>query len=142
LAEAGVDQTVMLEFTREFSQQTPAEFVRRVLVDALAAKLVVVGEDYRFGAGAAGTVADLEQLGREHGFDVVVMPTVTAGESGRVSSSRVRELLDEGAVREAGTLLGRSPTVRGIVVRGAQRGRELGFPTANLSPDHEGFVPA
>lgn len=142
LAEAGVDRTVMLEFTREFSQQSPEEFVRSVLVDALETRVLVVGRDYRFGAGAAGTVADLERLGAEHGFEVVVVETVAVGSAERVSSTRIRELLDAGDVREASVLLGRPASVRGMVVHGAKRGHELGFPTANLSPEHEGFVPA
>ena len=142
LADAGVDQTLMIEFTREFSGLEPAEFVRTVLIEALHTKLVVVGPDYRFGKGAAGTIADLERLGAEWGFDLMVMDAVTAGPAERVSSTRIRALLDEGNVRDAGDLLGRPPAVRGVVVRGAQRGRVLGFPTANLSPEHEGFVPA
>lgn len=142
LADAGVDQTVMLEFTREFSQQSPGVFVRSVLVDALATRVLVVGSDYRFGAGAAGTVSDLERLGAVHGFDVVVVETVAVGSAERVSSTRIRELLDAGDVKEASVLLGRPAAVRGVVVHGAKRGRELGFPTANLSPEHEGFVPA
>lgn len=142
LAESGLDQTVMLEFTREFSSQAPEEFVRSVLVDALATRVLVVGRDYRFGAGAKGTVADLERLGGELGFEVVVVEPVAVGSAARVSSTRIRELLDAGEVREAAELLGRAPSVRGVVVPGAKRGRELGFPTANLSPDHEGFIPA
>ncbi|MBX3094713.1 MAG: bifunctional riboflavin kinase/FAD synthetase, partial [Cryobacterium sp.] len=106
LAEAGVDNTVMLEFTREFSELSPVDFVRTVLVDALNTKLVVVGPDYRFGRGAAGSITDLEQLGDQFGFDLVVMDAVTAGTRERVSSSRVRALLDAGDVREAATLLG------------------------------------
>lgn len=142
LAAAGVDQTLMLEFTREFSDQAPDDFVRSVLVEVLNTKLVVVGPDYRFGARAAGTIADLERLGAQWGFELIVMDAVTAASSDRVSSTSIRTLLDEGRVREAGELLGRMPAVRGVVVQGAQRGRELGFPTANLSPEHEGFIPA
>lgn len=142
LAEAGVERTVMLEFTREFSQQSPEGFVSSVLVDALATRVLVVGRDYRFGAGAAGTVSDLERLGAEHGFEVVVVETVAVGSAERVSSTRIRELLGAGEVREASVLLGRPASVRGVVVHGAKRGHELGFPTANLSPEHEGFVPA
>lgn len=142
LAEAGVDRTVMLEFTREFSQQAPDDFVVSVLVEALATRVLVVGEDYRFGAGAKGTVADLQRLGAVHGFEVVVVGTVAAPSTERVSSTRIRELLDDGDVREAAALLGRPASVRGVVVHGAKRGRDLGFPTANLSPEHEGFIPA
>lgn len=142
LARAGVDRTVMLEFTREFSQQSPDDFVRSVLVDALATRVLVVGRDYRFGAGAVGTVADLERLGAELGFEVVVVETVAVGSAERVSSTRIRALLDEGDVREASVLLGRPASVRGVVVHGAKRGHELGFPTANLSPEHEGFIPS
>ncbi|HRN29092.1 MAG TPA: bifunctional riboflavin kinase/FAD synthetase [Terrimesophilobacter sp.] len=142
LSEAGVDRTVMLEFTREFSQQAPDDFVLSVLVEAIATRVLVVGVDYRFGAGAKGTVTDLERLGAVHGFDVVVVDPVAVDSAERVSSTRIRALLDEGEVREAAVLLGRLASVRGVVVHGAKRGHALGFPTANLSPEHEGFIPA
>jgi riboflavin kinase/FMN adenylyltransferase len=141
LARCGLAATLMVEFDRAFSEQPPEEFVRKVLVEALGAKLVYVGPDFRFGKGGKGDVAFLEELGRLDGFEVRHIEAIEH-DGRRVSSTWVRELLAEGRVREAGRLLGRAPSVRGIVVRGARRGRMLGFPTANLAPESEGLVPA
>jgi riboflavin kinase/FMN adenylyltransferase len=141
LERCGVAATVMLEFDRPFSEHPPEEFAREVLSGALGAELVLVGGDFRFGRGGAGDVAALEGFGREHGFEVEILPPVEAG-GRRISSTLVRGCLAEGDIRGAAELLGRRPTVRGVVVPGARRGRELGFPTANLAPEAEGFVPA
>ena len=146
LAATGVDATLMLPFDRAFSEQSPQEFVERILVHALDAKVVMVGADFRFGAKGAGDVRVLETLGREHGFTVkliddVVSPAAGSAHTRRASSTWIRELLAEGRVAEATVVLGHAPCVRGVVVMGAQRGRELGFPTANLSPQNEGFIP-
>lgn len=137
----GVAVTVMLTFDRAFSEQTAEEFIERALVRALRAKVVSAGPDFRFGHGGKGNIALLEEVGRRDGFEVRHFPLVER-DGRRVSSSWVRELLAEGNVREAGALLGRPPSVRGTVVFGDQRGRTLGFPTANLDPDPEGFIPA
>ncbi|GAA1934479.1 bifunctional riboflavin kinase/FAD synthetase [Microbacterium aoyamense] len=143
LAETGVDATLMLTFDRALADLTPREFVEHVLVDALAARSVLVGDDFRFGAGGAGNPEVLAELGREFGFDVDVVGDVRAIEGGRrVSSTWIRELLADGDVAGAARLLGRAPAVWGEVVHGLKRGRELGFPTANLSTDLEGFIPA
>lgn len=139
-ARAGLEVAVMLEFDEAFSALSPEKFVRTVLVEALGTRVVVVGADYRFGAGGVGTTQTLRELGAREGFEVVVIDDVLR-EGRRVSSTWVRELLEEGDVAEARRLLGRAPTVRGVVVRGAQRGRALGFPTANLAPEVEGFIP-
>jgi riboflavin kinase/FMN adenylyltransferase len=145
LAETGVDATVMLAFDRPFSEQTPEQFVRRILVDALHARVVMVGSDFRFGVRGSGTVDTLAELGRSHGFEVRLIDDVVAPTDGssarRASSTWIRELLAEGRVAEAARVLGHEHAVRGVVVRGAQRGRALGYPTANLSPDMEGFIP-
>jgi riboflavin kinase/FMN adenylyltransferase len=144
LAETGIDATLMLAFDRAFSEQSPEEFVQRILVDALHARVVMVGADFRFGARGAGTVERLTELGREFGFEVRIIDDVVSAEEShtrRASSTWIRELLAEGRVAEAAVVLGHQPVVRGIVVKGAQRGRELGFPTANLSPRNEGFIP-
>ncbi|WP_210508741.1 bifunctional riboflavin kinase/FAD synthetase [Naasia sp. SYSU D00057] len=140
LEEAGVAATVVLEFTRELAAWTAEEFAERVLATALEARLVLVGADFRFGARGAGTVDTLRELGAVHGFEVQVVGDVLA-DGGRASSSRIRRLLDEGDVEHAALLLGRAPTVRGEVVRGLQRGRELGYPTANLAAESEGLAP-
>lgn len=146
LASSGVDATLLIAFTRAFSEVPADEFVRQVLVDALAARVVYAGRDFRFGARGEGDIEVLRALGTEHGFEVVAHDDVTvsdeAGVARRTSSTWVRDLLQEGRVREARGLLGRSHRIRSIVVHGEQRGRELGYPTANLSPEIEGMLPA
>lgn len=142
LAETGVDAVLMVTFDHAFAGLLPEEFVQRVLVDTLKAKLVLVGRDFRFGNRGAGTVELLTRLGEQHGFEVQVLDDVTPAGQRRVSSTWIRELMAAGDVALARTLLGHEPCVRGVVVPGARRGRELGFPTANISPDLEGLIPA
>jgi len=142
LEAAGLAATLMLRFDDELRSWTPEQFVDRVLVDALAARVVFVGDDFRFGVRGSGSVQTLRELGSSRGFEVVSIDDVRPSGDRRASSTWIRELLDAGRVREAGELLGREPAVRGVVVRGEQRGRELGFPTANLDPRSEGFIPA
>lgn len=143
LAETGVDATLLLTFDRALADLEAREFVEHVLVGALGVTIVLVGADFRFGRGGAGTPDLLRELGREFGYEVDVVDDVRAIDEGRrVSSTWVRELLDAGDIAGAAKLLGRSHGVRGEVVHGLKRGRELGFPTANLSQSLEGFVPA
>lgn len=142
LATTGIDATLMLPFDRALASVPATEFVERVLVDTLAAKAVLVGRDFRYGARGAGDVDLLIDLGATFGFTVEVIDDVTPEGGRRVSSTWVRELLAEGDVRHATELLGHTPTVSGIVVHGAARGRALGFPTANLTPESEGLIPA
>ncbi|HEY8588536.1 MAG TPA: bifunctional riboflavin kinase/FAD synthetase [Naasia sp.] len=140
LEQEGVDGTLLLRFDTALAAWTPERFVSRVLVEALEAKVVLVGADFRFGARGAGDRALLEELGRGADFEVVVVDDVSTG-GARASSSRVRTLLGDGDVEGAAELLGRAPRMRGVVVPGLRRGRELGYPTANLEPDAEGFAP-
>jgi riboflavin kinase / FMN adenylyltransferase len=142
LADAGIEATVMLHFDRAFSTQTPEQFVQNILVDSLHARVVFVGADFRFGARGAGNVALLQQLGPSLGFQVSVVEAMSLDGRHRVSATIIRQLLTTGDVAAAARLLGRPHTVRGTVIRGEQRGRTLGFPTANLSPKLEGFIPA
>jgi riboflavin kinase / FMN adenylyltransferase len=142
LAGTGLSATLMVPFDRDFANQTPEEFVDRILVTALDARVVFVGADFRFGARGSGTIELLTQLGAQRGFEVRVIEDVRPRGGRRVSSTWIRELLDAGDVVAATRLLGHTPTVRGVVVHGAARGRELGFPTANLSPESEGLIPA
>lgn len=143
LAETGVDATLLLTFDRALADLEARAFVEHVLVGALGVRIVLVGADFRFGRGGAGTPELLREMGREFSFEVDVVDDVRAIDEGRrVSSTWVRELLDAGDVAGAAKLLGRSHGVRGEVVHGLKRGRELGFPTANLSQSLEGFVPA
>jgi riboflavin kinase/FMN adenylyltransferase len=141
LATTGIDGLLVLDFTREFAEQTAEEFVVRTFVQTLGAQALVVGEDARgFGRGYTGDVDTLRELGAEHGFDVIVLDDLGNGE--RWSSSAVRRHLDAGEVAAAAAILGRPHTMAGTVVHGAHRGRELGYPTANLAADSLGLVPA
>ena len=141
LATTGVDATLLLPFDRALASVPATEFVERVLVDTLGAKSVLVGRDFRYGARGAGDVDLLIALGAKFGFTVEVVDDVRPEDERRVSSTWIRELLAEGDVRHATALLGHTPAVSGIVVHGAKRGRELGYPTANLSPESEGLIP-
>jgi len=141
LATTGVDGLLVLDFTREFADQTPEEFVVSTFVETLGVAALVVGEDARgFGKGYTGDVSTLRELGERHGFDVIVLDDLGEGE--RWSSSAVRRHLDAGEVAEAAAVLGRPHRMTGTVVHGAHRGRELGYPTANLAADSLGLVPA
>ncbi|AXI79672.1 bifunctional riboflavin kinase/FAD synthetase [Peterkaempfera bronchialis] len=145
MGELGVDAVLILPFTREFSQQAPKDFVRQVLVDALHARTVVEGPNFRFGHKAAGDVALLAELGEGYGFDVEVVDLYVRGEAGGgepFSSTLARRLVGEGDIGGAAEVLGRPHRVEGVVVRGAQRGRELGYPTANVETLPHTAIPA
>jgi riboflavin kinase/FMN adenylyltransferase len=141
LATTGLDATVLLHYDGALASNTADAFVRRYLVDALQARVLLVGHDFRYGAGNEGDVEMLRRQGAELGFDVVVVEDVVPEGGRRVSSTWIRELLDAGEVEHAAELLGHVPTVSGLVVHGFKRGRELGYPTANLALDAEGFIP-
>jgi riboflavin kinase / FMN adenylyltransferase len=140
LEGTGLDAVLVMEFTRELAAWTPEQFVRTVFVEALGARVVVVGKDTRFGVRNSGDVTTLRTLGREHGFEVLTLEDL--GGEVRWSSSRIRELVAAGDVSGAAEILGRPHRVSGTVVHGDHRGRELGYPTANLGPDVSGLVPA
>lgn len=142
LEQAGIDRTLVVPFDAARAQESAEDFVREVLVDELSARLVVVGEDFHFGRGRRGNVALLEQLGAEHGFEVLGVG-LTGDGSEPVSSTRVRGLVSRGEVEEAARLLGRPHEVRGPVVHGDGRGGpELGFPTANVAVPEDIALPA
>jgi riboflavin kinase/FMN adenylyltransferase len=132
IGEAGVEETLVVEFDLDLARLEPEEFAQRVL-RPLGTEVVVAGADFRFGRGRSG---DLELLG-QLGFDARTVPLVES-----VSSSRIRELLRAGEIVGAARLLGRPPEVEGTVVTGDARGGTLGFPTANLRLDPELVVPA
>jgi riboflavin kinase/FMN adenylyltransferase len=132
----GLDATVVIPFTLDFSRTEAEQFVETVIVNRLRAREVVVGFNHTFGRGARGTAALLQRLGAQQGFRVsVIAPLSVDGEV--VSSSVIREALRVGDVRRAAAFLGRPYTIRGRVLRGKGRGRQLGFPTANLKPTRE-----
>jgi riboflavin kinase/FMN adenylyltransferase len=143
LTALGVDLVAVIPFTDEFRELSADEFVREILVEGLNARTVMVGRDFRYGKSGSGTVETLEADAVLLGFDVVVIGDVFVDDgTERVSSSLIRDALSVGDVERAAQLLGRPHSVRGEVVRGHQRGRELGYPTANLEEHSEGFVPA
>ena len=133
LEKAGIDQVVILQFTRELSKVEPEEFIERMLVKDLRVKAIVVGSDFRFGRFARGDITMLRTFAKQLGF--VVEAARMAQTGGRtISSTAIRHALAEGDVKWAAAALGRPYTLSGTVVHGAGRGHDLGFPTANLKP--------
>jgi riboflavin kinase/FMN adenylyltransferase len=141
LAATDVDFIQILPFTRELADFSPQQFVNDILITQMGMKHLVIGYDHGFGKGRSGDVDTLKQIGAEVGFGVdVVSPYDVSGI--HVSSSRIRSLLLEGKVQEANAALGRAYGIRGHVVEGDGRGRELGIPTANLHvPDPHKLLP-
>jgi riboflavin kinase/FMN adenylyltransferase len=137
----GVDVLCVIPFTVEYSRLSPEAFVHDALVEHLHTALIVVGENFRFGHKAAGDLQLLHRLGRTFGFGVEGAPLV-ADEGTVFSSTYIRACVDAGDVVAASRALGRPHRVEGVVVRGDQRGRELGFPTANLLTSANAAVPA
>lgn len=141
MAQLGVDVYLLLHYNLAFAAQTPEEFVRRTFVEALGARYVVIGDDVRFGTNNSGDLNTMKELGERFGFEVLVVEDLLADGTHRCSSTGVRSLLTEGRVEAAAEILGRNHFMRGEVVHGAARGRELGFPTANMDVDSSGLVP-
>lgn len=131
LEATGIDYTVVIHFDLERSQESAEDFVHEVLAGCLNARAVVVGHDFHFGRGRAGNVSLLATMGGELGFDVLGL-RLTEGQGEAISSTRIRALIGAGEVAAAAALLGRPHQVRGTVRSGDKRGRELGFPTANV----------
>ncbi|NOS94930.1 MAG: bifunctional riboflavin kinase/FAD synthetase [Methylotenera sp.] len=131
-AKAGVERVYVCRFNRRFAKVTAGEFMQTILRESLHAEAILVGEDFRFGAMRAGSVVDF----MEKKFNLISLPQVSLANA-RVSSTRVRLALANGDLQEATLLLGRPYSVSGKVVHGAKRGRQLGFPTANVHMRHE-----
>ena len=132
----GLDVTIVEPFDRAFAEMPPERFVREYIHERIRPMEVYVGYDFRFGRDREGSMRLLTEIGPRLGFSVTIIPEVTI--DGRdVNSTRIRALLEDGNVAEAQRLLGRPFRARGTVVEGLQRGRELGFPTANLAPENE-----
>ncbi|CAN5497516.1 bifunctional riboflavin kinase/FAD synthetase [soil metagenome] len=144
LAATGVDATVVVAFDETQSHESPTSFVERVLVSALGVRSIVVGEDFHFGHGREGNVALLHELGLQREFEVMPLELVPRadGVDEPVSSTAIRRALAGGDVSLAAELLGRPFEVRGPVVKGDQRGRLLGFPTANVEVPNQMCMPA
>jgi riboflavin kinase/FMN adenylyltransferase len=133
LSEAlGLDALLVTPFDRQFSHIEPEDFVSRFLIGALDVSRVIVGDDFHFGRNRRGTPEFLRQAGQEHGFAVETLDMIDAGQ-GPISSSRIREALRRGELDQANALLGYHWFIEGEVVHGDHRGRELGYPTANLA---------
>ena len=137
----GVDELLVAPFTRAFSRVRWERFADMIIGPPVGAEVIVVGDSFRFGHKGAGTVESLRRLARSRGLTVIVPPLVTSGDGKPISSTRIRRLVAQGDVTGAASLLGRPHVVEGRVVAGAQRGRELGFPTANLELPGELAVP-
>jgi len=136
----GAEVLVELEFNQELASKTPEQFVKEILVETLNAQIVAVGEGFRFGNQGSGDTQTLRDLGKKYGFIVSeVKPIEIGGET--VSTTRVRNLLDQGDVAQVAKLLGRVHVTVGIVEHGLKIGRKIGFPTANLSRQAEGYLP-
>ncbi|KIF77039.1 riboflavin kinase [Streptomyces sp. 150FB] len=141
----GVDALLILPFTVDFSKLSPTDFIVKVLVDKLRARSVIEGPNFRFGHKAAGNVGVLSELGATYDYEVEVVDLYVTGEAGGgepFSSTLTRRLVAEGDVAGAAEILGRPHQVEGVVVRGAQRGRELGYPTANVETLPHTAIPA
>jgi riboflavin kinase/FMN adenylyltransferase len=134
LLEAGADDVAVARFSAEYAKQTADGWVESELVERLCATHVVVGVDFRFGAGRIGDLSRLGELGDRLGFEVRPVELIARADE-RVSSTRIRAALRDGDVRDAAGQLGRVHDVEGTVVHGFERGRTIGFPTANLDSD-------
>ena len=132
LAKLGVQHVFELPFGAELASLSPEAFARDVLAVGLGISHVVVGADFCFGKGRKGKAADLKMLGQKYGFGVTIAELVTSG-ANPISSSAIRQALTEGRPRDAADMLGHWHRIEGEVVHGAKRGRELGYPTANMS---------
>ena len=134
LEKLGVDRLYELNFNGALAALTPEEFARKVIADGLGLRHIVVGADFCFGKNRAGTVEDLQRFGEEMGFGVTVAPLLEH-DGDQVSSTGIRTALAEGRARDAAAQLGHWHRIEGTVIGGEQRGRELGYPTANMSVD-------
>ena len=140
LASLAPDFVLAQHFSKDFAQLNATDFVEKVLVESLAAQIVVVGDDFTFGRKRMGHAQDLLKLGQQYGFEVQVVQRLEI-EGMIASSTRIRSFLLQGRVRATGLLLGRPYTIEGQIVTGKQRGRKIGYPTANLRTEAE-LLPA
>lgn len=132
----GIDSLLVIQFTKEFSQQTPEEFVDKYLISGIGVKEIVIGYDHHFGKGRGGDIEILKKKGEERGFKVTAVPEYRTDDI-IVSSTKIRKALIAGDIAKANKMLGRFYSFEGVVVPGDKRGRELGFPTANLLIENE-----
>lgn len=140
IADTGVENLLTLPFDHELAKLLPEQFVKQILVDGLKAKIVLVGEDFRFGHRGSGDVHLLRDLGQQLGFEVRVISSAEI-DGQKISTSKIREYLDEGNVVAASEMLGRVHASVGMIEHGLKIGRSIGFPTANMARDCEGYLP-
>lgn len=140
IADTGVENLLTLPFDQELANLLPEQFVKQILVDGLKAKIVLVGEDFRFGHRGSGDVHLLRDLGQQLGFEVRVISSAKI-DGQKISTSKIREYLDEGNVVAASEMLGRVHASVGMIEHGLKIGRSIGFPTANMARDCEGYLP-
>ena len=141
IAEIGVDELLVLPFTRAFARVRADRFIDMIGSPPLGAEVIVVGENFRFGHGGAGTAEAMRAYGRSNGIVVEIPPMVSSADGKPISSTRIRRIVGDGRVEEAAELLGRPHRIVGPVVPGDQRGRELGLPTANIDPPADTAIP-
>ena len=133
LEALGVDHLIITPFSRDFSNQTPEQYIEQVLVKQIGTKKIVIGYDHRFGKDRSGGLEDLQRLGPVYGFEVIEIPEQDINEVA-VSSTRIRKALLESDIATANTFLGYPFFITGKVIRGDQIGRKIGYPTANIQP--------
>jgi len=138
---SGLNGVLVVKFTRELSLLSPRDFVREFLLDKIGARAVVVGHSVSFGYKRAGNASVMVELGREFGFEAIVVGPIRVNQGEDVSSTRVREVILKGDLKRAADLLGRYYFLSGTVIRGRERGRQIGFPTANLACETECLPP-
>ena len=136
LSDFGIQNMLVIKFTKEFSQLSSEEFFKKYIIDGIGIKEVVIGYDHHFGKGRGGDKNTLDEMGIEFNFNVTSVDAVSI-DGTTVSSTKIRNALNEGNVKQASMLLGRYYSFGGKVIKGDQRGRLLGFPTANIKLDDE-----
>jgi riboflavin kinase / FMN adenylyltransferase len=136
LREMGVDHLLTIPFTKEFSELSSAEFIQEIIIDKIRTKKLVIGYDHRFGKNREGGFAYLKENQQNFGFELEEIPREDIDNIG-ISSSKIRRALEEGHVRTATEYLGRNYELNGIIIKGQQLGRSIGFPTANIHIPHD-----
>lgn len=142
LADLGIDQLVLLPFNRSLAALTPQQFIEGILISQLQVKKISVGEDFRFGRDRSGNVRFLQELAAKFGIETTIATLQNSSEELRISSSLIRQALQKGQIDRANQMLGRNYSLIGVVVRGKQLGRTIGFPTANLKLPESKLIPS
>ncbi len=140
IKELGVNLCLILKFNKQFSNLKPRDFVKKILVNKLKVSEVYIGSDFVFGKDCIGDASTLQKYGHCYGFEVKIVPMIKIARR-IVSSTLIRNLIIKGRLEQAAQMLGRPVTVFGTVIRGARRGKLLGYPTANINPHHEAIPP-